>query len=95
MGIRRSDGDKWLAAVWLIANSENSISSHEPAWSLGVTQKSAWFMLRRTRDATRTGTFQKVSGITEVDDTFIGGLARNMNRRVRRSGTSLLAGQAR
>jgi len=73
--------DKWLPAVWLIANSKNSISSHELARSLGVTQKSAWFMLHRIRDAMTTGTFQKMSGITEVDDTFIGGLAKNMHRK--------------
>lgn len=76
--------DKWLPAVWLIANSKNSISSHELARSLGVTQKSAWFMLHRIRDAMATGTFQKMSGITEVDDTFIGGLAKNMHQKVRR-----------
>jgi transposase-like protein len=75
--------DKWLPAIWLIANSKNSISSHELARSLGVTQKSAWFMLHRIRDAMKTGTFQKMSGITEVDDTFIGGLAKNMHRKVR------------
>ncbi len=74
--------DKWLPAIWLIANSKNSISSHELGRSLGVTQKSAWFMLHRIRDAMETGTFQKMSGITEVDDTFIGGLAKNMHRSV-------------
>lgn len=63
--------DKWLPAIWLIANSKNSISSHELARSLGVTQKSAWFMLHRIRDAMQSGTFQKMAGITEVDDTFI------------------------
>jgi transposase-like protein len=76
--------DKWLPAIWLIANSKNSISSHELARSLGVTQKSAWFMLHRIRLAMQTGTFQKMSGITEVDDTFIGGLAKNMHQKVRR-----------
>jgi transposase-like protein len=76
--------DKWLPAVWLIANAKNSISSHELARSLGVTQKSAWFMLHRIRSAMQTGTFQKMEGITEVDDTFIGGLAKNMHRKVRK-----------
>lgn len=76
--------DKWLPAVWLIANAKNSISSHELARSLGVTQKSAWFMLHRIREAMETGTFAKMSGITEVDDTFIGGLAKNMHHKVRR-----------
>lgn len=76
--------DKWLPAVWLLANSKNSISSHELARSLGVTQKTAWFVLHRVRDAMETGTFHRMSGITEVDDTFIGGLAKNMHHKVRR-----------
>lgn len=76
--------DKWLPAIWLIANSKNSISSHELARSLGVTQKSAWFMLHRIREAMASGTFAKMSGTTEVDDTFIGGLAKNMHRNVRK-----------
>jgi transposase-like protein len=75
--------DKWLPAIWLIANSKNSISSHELGRALHVTQKTAWFMLHRIRDAMATGTFQRMSGITEVDDTFIGGLAKNMHRSVR------------
>ena len=56
------------------------ISSHELARSLGVTQKSAWFMLHRIREAMETGHFEKMSGTTEVDDTFIGGLAKNMHQ---------------
>lgn len=76
--------EKWLPAVWLLANAKNSVSSHELARSLGVTQKTAWFVLHRIRDAMATGTFQRMSGITEVDDTFIGGLAKNMHHTVRR-----------
>ncbi len=71
--------DKWLPAVWLVANSKNGISSHELARSLGVTQKSAWFMLQRIRLAMQTGTFNKSEGEVEVDETFIGGKARNMH----------------
>src|SRR6266550_1298720 len=71
--------DKWLPAVWLIANSKNGISSHELGRALGTTQKSAWFMLHRIRLAMQTGTFQKLSGEVEVDETFIGGKARNMH----------------
>ncbi|HWE56360.1 MAG TPA: IS1595 family transposase [Acidimicrobiales bacterium] len=76
--------DKWLPAIWLIANSKNSVSSHEMARSLGVTQKSAWFMLHRIREAMKAGSFQKMTGTTEVDDTFIGGLAKNMHHKVRK-----------
>jgi transposase-like protein len=76
--------DKWLPAVWLIANSKNGISSHELGRALGITQKSAWFMLHRIRLAMQTGTFSKFSGEVEVDETFIGGRARNMHGRVRK-----------
>jgi transposase-like protein len=71
--------DKWLPAVWLIANSKNGISSHELGRALGITQKSAWFMLHRIRLAMQTGTFNKLGGTIEVDETFIGGKARNMH----------------
>jgi transposase-like protein len=77
--------DKWLPAIWLIANSKNGVSSHEMARSLGVTQKSAWFMLHRIRLAMQSGTFAKLSGEVEADETFIGGLARNMHARKRAS----------
>jgi transposase-like protein len=46
--------DKWLPAIWLAANSENAVSSHELARALGTTQKSAWFMLRRIAEAEAT-----------------------------------------
>lgn len=75
--------DKWLPAVWLIANSKNGISSHELARALGVTQKSAWFMLHRIRLAMQTGTFDKLDGEVEVDEAYIGGKAKNMHKHVR------------
>jgi transposase-like protein len=76
--------DKWLPAVWLIANSKNGISSHELGRALGTTQKSAWFMLHRIRLAMQTGSFLKLSGEVEVDETYIGGKARNMHAAARR-----------
>jgi transposase-like protein len=76
--------DKWLPAVWLAANSKNGISSHELGWALGITQKSAWFMLHRIRLAMQTGTFQKLDGEVEVDETFVGGKGHNMHRSVRK-----------
>jgi transposase-like protein len=72
--------DKWLAAVWLITNAKNGISSCEISRALKVTQKSAWFLLHRIRLAMQTGTFEKLSGQVEADETYIGGLARNMHR---------------
>ena len=71
--------DKWLAAVWLTVNCKNGISSYEIARDLGVTQKSAWFMGHRIRLALHAGSFDKLTGKVEVDETFIGGKARNMH----------------
>jgi transposase-like protein len=71
--------DKWLAAIWLIANAKNGISSHEVGRALGVTQKSAWFLLHRIRLAMQTGTFCKLKGEVEADESYIGGKARNMH----------------
>lgn len=72
--------DKWFVAVWCIANAKNGISSCELARALEVTQKTAWFMLHRVRLAMKTGTFRKLSGEVEVDETFIGGRAKNMHK---------------
>jgi transposase-like protein len=72
--------DKWLPAIWLVANSKNGISSYELARSVGCTQKSAWFMLHRIRLAMQTGSFTRFDGEVEVDETFIGGLSKNMHK---------------
>jgi transposase-like protein len=72
--------DKWLAAMWMIVNDKNGISSYEIHRAIGVTQKSAWFLSHRIRLAMQQGTFNKLSGEVEVDETFIGGKARNMHR---------------
>ena len=71
--------EKWLPALWLIVNCKNGISSYEVARGLGITQKSAWFMLHRLRLAMRSGELGKMSGEVEVDETFIGGKAQNMH----------------
>lgn len=74
---------KWLAAFWLEANSKNSISSWELHRALGITQKSAWFMLHRIRLALKDGSFDKFGGgggIVEADETFIGGKSRNIHK---------------
>ncbi len=76
--------DKWLAAMWMAANCKNGVSSWEIHRDLGVTQKSAWFMLQRIRLALQAATSGgKLGGFghdVEVDETFIGGAARFMNR---------------
>ena len=71
--------DKWLSAIWLIVSAKNGISSYEIHRALGITQKSAWFLMHRIRKAMQAGTFRKLAGEVEVDETFIGGLARNMH----------------
>jgi hypothetical protein len=72
--------DKWFAALWMLVNCKNGISSYEIARDLGVTQKSAWFMLQRLRLALQAGGFEKLGGEVEVDETYIGGKARNMHK---------------
>lgn len=76
--------DKWLAGIWLIANAKNGISSYEIHRGLGITQKSAWFLLHRIRKAMQNGSLGKLSGHVEVDETFIGGLARNRHSNKRK-----------
>ena len=70
---------KWLPALWLVVNCKNGISSYELARALGVTQKTAWFMLSRLRLALQSDT-EKFDGHVEVDETFIGGQARFMHK---------------
>jgi transposase-like protein len=71
--------DKWLTALWMIVSDKNGISSYEIHRALNVTQKTAWFMAHRIRLALQTGSFAKLGGEVEVDETFIGGRARNMH----------------
>ena len=72
--------DKWLATIWMIANAKNGVSSYEVHRAIGVTQKTAWFMLHRIRLAMQDGDFNGMSGEVEVDETYIGGKARNMHK---------------
>jgi transposase-like protein len=75
---------KWLPAVWFIVNCKNGVSSYEIHRDLGVTQKTAWFMLHRIRLAMQASPFvESMSGQIEVDETFIGGKARNMHKGIR------------
>jgi transposase-like protein len=71
---------KWLPAMWMLANCKNGVSSYELSRALGVTQKTAWFMLHRIRLAMQAESFNKINGEAEADETFIGGKARNMHR---------------
>ncbi len=72
--------DKWLPALWMLANSKNGISSYEVARALHVTQKTAWFMLGRIRLAMRSKTFVRFEGEVEMDEAWLGGIYENMHR---------------
>jgi hypothetical protein len=73
--------EKWLAAIWMIANCKNGISSYEIHRALGITQKSAWFVLHRVRLAMEIGSFEKTMlGPVEADESFIGGKVKNMSK---------------
>lgn len=76
---------KWLPALWLLTNCKNGVSSWELHRALGVTQKTAWFMLHRLRlamKASNNGTKlgSNEGGFVEVDETFVGGLVKNMHK---------------
>jgi len=82
--------DKWLTAMWMLANCKNGISSYEIARALGVTQKTAWFMAHRIRLAMVNKSFSKMGGSeggpVEVDEAFIGGAPGNKHLRERIAG---------
>jgi transposase-like protein len=74
--------DKWFPAMWLLSNCKNGVSSYELARDLGVTQKTAWFMLHRIRAAMKNKSLRKLGstgGPVEVDETFVGGKPKNMH----------------
>ena len=75
--------DKWMVALWMLANCKNGISSYELGKALGIRQNSAWFMLHRIREAMKNKSLFKLGGSggeIEADETYIGGLAKNMHK---------------
>ncbi len=84
--------DKWMCAYWMLCNCKNGVSSCEMARTLGITQKSAWFMMHRIRLTMKDDSTIKLSGEVEADETFLGGKAHNMHvavkaRRITGTGT--------
>jgi transposase-like protein len=68
-----------MVALWMVANCKNGISSYELGRALGITQKSAWFLAARVKLAMQNRSFRPLAGMIEVDESFIGGRARNMH----------------
>jgi hypothetical protein len=77
--------DKWFIAIWALTNCKNGISSYELHRATGITQKSAWFVLHRVRLAMKAGNIELPNGGEhyEADESFIGGLAKNMHKHKR------------
>ena len=71
--------EKWMPCVWLTVNCKNGVSSYEVGRALGVTQKTAWFMLHRVRLALQGESVGQFAGEIEADETYIGGKAINMH----------------
>jgi hypothetical protein len=92
--------DKWLMATWMLTNCKNGISSYEVSRAIGVTQKSAWFILHRIRLAMTEGDDAfKLGGAgqppIEIDETFVGGKVKNMHKSKKVKGLSYSAGNGK
>lgn len=75
----------WFGAIWLLTTHPKGIASTTLAKDLGVTQKTAWFVLHRLRHAARTQSFNTpLSGVVEIDETYVGGKSSNRHKHERR-----------
>ncbi len=86
---------KWLPAIWLLTATRNGTSSCELARAIGVTQKTAWFMLHRIREALSDRGDGFLSGPVEADETYIGGLAKNMNAKRKKKWSHTWSGEGK
>jgi transposase-like protein len=89
--------DKWMVAMWMLANCRNGVSSYEIARAIGITQKSAWHMLHRIRKAMTDVSSEKLgnNGPVEIDETFVGGKVKNMHKSRRVKGLNYQAGNGK
>jgi transposase-like protein len=79
--------DKWMTVAWMLTNCRNGVSSYEIMRTVGVTQKSAWFMLHRIREAMKAETTGKLGGNeggeVEIDEAYVGAKTKNMHHKRR------------
>jgi len=89
--------DKWMVAVWMLANCRNGVSSYEIMRTIGVSQKCTWHMLHRIRKAMTDLTAEKLgsNGPVECDETFVGGKVKNMHKSRRVVGMNYSAGNGK
>jgi hypothetical protein len=89
--------DKWLMAMWMVANCKNGVSSYEIHRALKVTQKTAWFLLHRIRLAMKDESTEKIgtNGPVEIDETFVGGRVKNMHKSKRPKNVPLQGGKGK
>ena len=74
--------EKWMLAIWMLANCRNGVSSYEIARAIGITQKSAWHMMHRIRETMRPRDGRKLGGVdseVETDETYVGGNMKNFH----------------
>jgi transposase-like protein len=90
--------DKWLVAMWMLANCRNGVSSYEIARTIGITQKSAWHMMHRIREVMTDKSSDKLGGNgapVEIDETFVGAKVKNMHKSKRIKGLNYSAGNGK
>lgn len=72
--------DKWMVALWMLCNCKNGVSSYEISRELGIAQQHAWHMLHRLRLALQLPEGEKLGGVVEADECFVGGKISNMHK---------------